>query len=113
RTRTNLDGMRRWGYITIDGTARKIYKTRPGPGAVLRATARGLRARQIWLPLPAVIEQRWTKRFGAAQIADLRQALVAVAGQLDPGLPDTLPILGQVLFSRGPDPALPPRPEPS
>jgi methyltransferase (TIGR00027 family) len=112
RTGTNLDGMRRWGYITIDGTAKKIHKTRPGSGAVLRATARGLRARQVWLPLPALIEQRWTERFGAGQIGDLRQALVTVAGQLDPGLPDTLPILGQVLFSRGPDPALPPRPEP-
>ena len=112
RTGTNLDGMRRWGYITIDGTAKKIHHGRPGPGAVLRATARGLQARQIWLPLPAVIEQRWTERFGAGPIGQLRQAVLAVAGQLDPGLPDTLPILGQVLFSRGPDPALPPRPEP-
>jgi methyltransferase (TIGR00027 family) len=110
RTGTNLDGMRRWGYITIDGTAKKIHHRRPGPDAVLRATARGLQARQIWLPLPAVIEQRWTERFGPGP---LRQALQEVAGQLDPGLPDTLPILGQVLFSRGPDPALPPRPEPS
>ena len=112
RTGTNLDGMRRWGYITIDGTAKKIHHGRPGPGAVLRATARGLQARQIWLPLPAVIEQRWTERFGVGPIGQLRQAVLAVAGQLDPGLPDTLPILGQVLFSRGPDPALRPRPEP-
>jgi methyltransferase (TIGR00027 family) len=112
RTGTNLDGMRRWGYITIDGTAKKIHHGRPAPGAVLRATARGLRARQIWLPLPALIEQRWTERFGPGSIGPLRQALLAVAGQLDPGLPDTLPILGQVLFSRGPDPALPPRPGP-
>jgi methyltransferase (TIGR00027 family) len=113
RTGTNLDGMRRWGYITIEGTARKIHDGRPGPGAVLRATPRGLRVRQVWQPLPPAIEQRWTERFGASQIGELRQALIAVAGQLDPGLPDTLPILGQVMFSRGPDPALPPRPEPS
>ena len=56
RTGTNLDGMRRWGYITIDGTARKVHKGRPGPDAVLRATAAGLRARQVWLPLPGLIE---------------------------------------------------------
>ena len=112
RTGTNLDGMRRWGYITIDGTAQRIHHGRPGADAVLRATARGLQARQTWLPLPAVIEQRWTERFGAGPIGQLRQALQAVAGQLDPGLPDTLPILGAVLFNRGPDPALPPRPEP-
>jgi methyltransferase (TIGR00027 family) len=112
RTPTNLDGMRRWGYVTIDGAADKTYKSRPGPHAVLRATARGLRARETWLPVPAVIEQRWTERFGADQIGNLRQALAAVTAQLDPGLPDCLPILGQTLFSQGPDPSLPPRPAP-
>ena len=112
RTGTNLDGMRRWGYLTIDGTAQMIHQGRPGPGAVLRATARGLRARETWLPLPALIEERWRERFGAEPIAQLRRSLEAIAARLDPGLPDCLPILGQVLFSRGPDPALPPRPEP-
>src|SRR5712691_2212041 len=111
RTGTNLDGMRRWGYITIDGTARKIHKGRPGPGAVLRATAQGLRARQIWLPLPGLIEQRWRERFGADQIGRLRDSLIAVVRRLDPGLPDCLPILSAALLSQGPDPALPPRPD--
>jgi methyltransferase (TIGR00027 family) len=110
RTGTNLDGMRRWGYITIDGTARKTHQGRPGPGTVLRATARGLRARQVWQPLPGLVERRWEERYGADQIAGLRRCLEAIAGQLDPGLPDVLPILGHALFSRGPDPALPPRP---
>ena len=108
RTGTNLDGMRRWGYITIDGTTRKIHKSRPGPDAVLRATAAGLRAREVWLPLPGLIEQRWRERFGTGQVDRLRESLVAVASQLDPGLPDCLPILGAGLLSRGPDPALPP-----
>ncbi len=108
RTGTNLDGMRRWGYITIDGAARKIHKGRPGPDAVLRATAAGLRAREVWLPLPGLIEQRWRERFGTGQVDQLRESLVTVASQLDPGLPDCLPILGAALLSRGPDPALPP-----
>ncbi len=108
RTGTNLDGMRRWGYITIDGTTQKIHKGRPGPDAVLRATAAGLRAREVWLPLPGLIEQRWRERFGTGQVDRLRESLVAVASQLDPGLPDCLPILGAGLLSRGPDPALPP-----
>ena len=108
RTGTNLDGMRRWGYITIDGTARKIHKGRPGPDAVLRATAAGLRAREVWLPLPGLIEQRWRERFGSGQVDRLRESLVTVASQLDPGLPDCLPILGAALLSRGPDIALPP-----
>jgi methyltransferase (TIGR00027 family) len=108
RTGTNLDGMRRWGYISIDGTARKVHKGRPGPDAVLRATAAGLRAREVWLPLPGLIEQRWRERFGASQVDRLRDSLTSVVGQLDPGLPDCLPILGAALLSRGPDPALPP-----
>jgi DNA-binding MarR family transcriptional regulator len=112
RTGTNLDGMRRWNYITIDGTARKIHQSRPGPGAVLRATPRGLQAREVWTPIAALTEQRWRERFGAGQVESLRDALLAVVTRLDPGLPDCLPILGVNLASRGPDPALPPRPGP-
>lgn len=111
RTTANLDGMRRWGYLTIDGTARRIHSGRPGPDAVLRATPRGLRAREIWLPLTGEVEQRWRDRYGAAQLDALRESLIPVARRLDPGLPDTLPILDHALFSRGPDPSLPPRPE--
>ena len=81
RTGTNLDGMRRWGYITIDGTARKVHNGRPGPGAVLRATAAGLRAREIWRPLPALIEQRWHERFGADQLSRLRDPLTSMVSR--------------------------------
>ena len=111
RTRTNLDGMRRWGYITIDGTARKAHNGRPGRNAALRATAAGLRAREIWRPLPGFIEQRWRERLGADQLSRLRNPLTSMVSRLDPGLPDCLPILGAALLSQGPDPRLPPRPD--
>jgi methyltransferase (TIGR00027 family) len=111
RTGTNLDGMRRWGYITIDGTARKAHNGRPGRNAVLRATAAGLRAREIWRPLPGIIDQRWRDRLGADQLSRLRDPLTGMVSRLDPGLPDCLPILGEALLSQGPDPRLPPRPD--
>ena len=111
RTATNLDGMRRWGYITIEGTAGKIHKGRPGPDAVLRATAAGQRAREVWRPLSGLVERRWRDRYGADQVGALRDSLLAVVRQLDPGLPDCLPILGAALFSQGPGPALPSRPD--
>jgi methyltransferase (TIGR00027 family) len=111
RTGTNLDGMRRWGYITVDGTAGKVHNSRPGSAAVLRATAAGLRAREIWRPLPALIEQRWRERFGTDQLSRLRDPLTGLVSRLDPGLPDCLPILGAALLSQGPDPRLPPRPD--
>jgi methyltransferase (TIGR00027 family) len=111
RAGTNLDGMRRWGYVTIDGTAKKIHKGNPGPDAVLRATAAGLRARAVWAPLPGLIERRWRDRFGADQVVRLRDALIPLVRQLDPGLPDCLPILPASLLSQ--IPALPPRPDPA
>jgi hypothetical protein len=111
RTGTNLDGMRRWGYITIDGAARKVHNGRPSPGAVLRATAAGLQAREIWRPLPGLIERRWHERFGADQLGRLRGPLTGLVGLLDPGLPDCLPILGAALLSQGPDSRLPSRPD--
>ena len=113
RTPTNLDGMRRWGYITIDGTAKRVHSGRPGRDAVLRATAAGLRAREIWRPLAGVVERRWRERFGADRVAALRDPLTSMVGRLDPGLPDCLPILHAALLSQGPDPALPPRPDPT
>jgi len=113
RTGTNLDGMRRWGYLTIDGTAKRNPSRRPGLRAVLCATPSGLQARQVWQPMSGLIDQRWQERFGTEQTGLLRDALLAVASRLDPGLPDCLPILGQNLASRGPDPALPPRPGPA
>jgi methyltransferase (TIGR00027 family) len=112
RTRTNLDGMRRWGYITIDGSVKKVHHGRPGPDAVLRATAAGLRAREIWRPLAGHVEQRWRERFGVDRVAGLRDPLTSMVSRLDPGLPDCLPILHAALLSQGPDPALPPRPDP-
>ena len=94
RTGTNLAGMQRWGYITV---APDPADTRPRPprsGWVIHATASGRRAQKIWQPLASVIEERWAGRFGADDIAALKESLQVVAGQLDPALPDCLPILG-------------------
>jgi len=104
RTGTNLDGMRRWGYISVDpGPGSPRYKSRRDD-LVLRATERGLHARGVWQPLTAVIEQRWRERFGAAEIDRLRAALQQLTTRFGPSLPDCLPILGFGLYSRGKGP---------
>ena len=41
RTATNLDGMRRWGYIRIDPSTAGKAKKQPRQDAVLRPTAGG------------------------------------------------------------------------
>jgi hypothetical protein len=97
RTHANLDGMRRWGYVTLDGAGRGGGARRSGPDSILRLTAVGRRAHEVWAPLPAEIETRWETRFGSAAVDRLREALSSV-GETLPGLPDTLPILRYGLF---------------
>jgi DNA-binding MarR family transcriptional regulator len=93
RTHANLDGMRRWGYVTLDGAGRRGGAGRSGPDSVLQLTAAGRRANEVWAPLGGEIEERWRLRFGAAAFDRLRDALRTVV-QPDAGsLPDTLPIL--------------------
>jgi hypothetical protein len=93
RTTTNLHGMQRWGYITADAA----------PPKLIRATAKGLRAREICAPLPGEIEKRWENRFGEAAVDRLREALYAIVSQFELDFPDCLPILGYGLFSKPPD----------
>ena len=76
RTGTNLDGMRRWGYVFLE-SASGDPRRKPRPADLtIRATGKGQRAQQVWRPLPADIEDRWRERFGAAQIG--RAARLAV-----------------------------------
>jgi DNA-binding MarR family transcriptional regulator len=76
---TNLDGLQRWGYISISPADRTV-----------RLTSGGSRAQDVWRPLAREVEQRWRTRFGDASIDELRDALSSVA---DPGLPLFLPVL--------------------
>lgn len=99
RTPTNLDGMRRWGYITITPDTAGAASKQPRPDAVLRLTAAGRRARELWPPLFAVIEDRWRDRFGPDAITELRAALWALVNQFEIELPDCLPILHHGLIS--------------
>jgi methyltransferase (TIGR00027 family) len=108
RTGTNLDGMRRWGYVTLTSPAgevaarvgRKSELPKIVPDTVLRPTEWGREAGRVWRGVDAVVAERWRERFGADAVAGLRDALAAVAGHLDPGLPDCLPILRFGLFSQ-------------
>ena len=100
RTRTNLDGMRRWGYVTY--TPDPGHGKRPRLDAVMRPTAWGKQARDLWQGLDVLIEDRWRTRFGSAAVDALRSALAGMAAHLEPALPDCLPILGYGMFSSDP-----------
>jgi methyltransferase (TIGR00027 family) len=111
RTGANLGGMLRWRYVTY--TPDPGGSKPPRPDAIVRLTAGGRRARDVWNGVPAEIEQRWRDRFGTPAVDGLRAALAAVVAELDPRLPHCLPILHPGLFSEpdlpdgatAPDPA--------
>jgi hypothetical protein len=97
RTPTNLHGMQRWGYIVVTNDSGDPFDFRPQPrrvGSRVQATASGEAARRTWAPLFAVVEDRWRERFGGIEIDALSDAAKAIARQLDPHLPDCMPILG-------------------
>ena len=50
-------------------------------------TSMGVKAREVWEPLPKAIEDRWQKRFGDEASNDLRLALEAIQKELEIELP--------------------------
>jgi len=103
RTPTNLNGMERWGYVTVSPGPGDTRPKPPRSGWLIRATSKGRQAQEVWKPLFATIEERWRSRFGTDHIAQLRGSLSGLIARIDLALPDCLPILGYGLFSRGPD----------
>ena len=102
-SRTNLNGMARWGYIVVEMESSDKRSKLARSAWVVRATPKGMQAREIWRPLFGVIEERWQARFGKDAIGGLRESLGPVIRQFEFELPDCLPILGYGLFSRLPD----------
>jgi DNA-binding MarR family transcriptional regulator len=98
RTKTNLAGMERWGYLVVTPDPADRRPKPPATEWIVSATPAGQRARETWEPLFEEIEQRWGTRFGVDEVGGLRVALQTVGGQLDASLPDCLPILGYGLL---------------
>ncbi len=100
RTKTNLDGMRRWGYVRLEPDPAATRPKPPRSDLTIRATRMGRAAQDVWRPLATVIEDRWRERFGPDEVARFKAALWALARHGPAGLPDCLPILGYGLFTK-------------
>jgi DNA-binding MarR family transcriptional regulator len=83
----SLAGMERWGYIVVDRDR------------VIRPTAKGRMALEVWRPLFGVIEKRWRERFGKNEIGRVRESLSALVSQIDVALPEYPPVVGFGLFT--------------
>ncbi len=104
RSFTNLDGMRRWGYIKLSPPPDRPNSKRPNEGWLMELTPAGRMSRESWRPLPQLVEQRWRDRFGTDEVSSLRAVLGEVNQGLDLAYPDFMPILTYGLFTRGPGP---------
>jgi hypothetical protein len=97
RVLSTLGGMERWGYVSVD-SGRARQERRDGYGSarglkadwVVRPTAVGVTAQEIWPADFAEIERRWGARFGGREVAEIRGACSALA---DGRLPEYLPIV--------------------
>jgi hypothetical protein len=101
RTATNLDGMRRWGYVYYAPDPADERPKPPQTDWMVFLRGGGRMARAVFAPLLPEIEARWVERFGKVAVGELRSALAQIAIQFEPGLPDCLPIVGFGLFSSG------------
>jgi DNA-binding MarR family transcriptional regulator len=111
RVKFELGCLERWGFITLEadsaddrpiparphrlagrllrdgwGSGRRIRS-----GWIVRPTAKGRRAIEIWTLLLDEIEDRWLARFGSDAIGTLRVSLEDIAAQLDVDLPHGIP----------------------
>ena len=82
--RHNLNGLQRWGYLRVK---------RESPETTVRLTRWGRMANTTWAPVPALIEKRWTDRFGAAAVVALRSHLSDVVACTGRQLPHYLPMI--------------------
>jgi DNA-binding MarR family transcriptional regulator len=106
----NLAGMLRWGYIIADPDPSDVRAAVSVRAAgkhrgdwLVRPTAKGKKAQDIWRSLFGVIEKRWETRFGKAAINRLRESLRAIISQFDFELPEYLPVLGYGLRANIPE----------
>jgi len=107
--RDSLAGLRRWGYVTFDPPPAGSQKA-PALDAVVRPTASGRKAQELWRPLAGAIEDRWRERFGMDRIYALRRSLCSLLGRMDVELPDYLPVVYPTQNGKAEIPATRPSP---
>jgi hypothetical protein len=86
-----VSGLDRWGYVTVSHVPRQGKRKADPSLAVVRPTAAGLQAQNVWARLSDEVDARWKDRYGDVTLSRLREALIAVVAKLDTELPDYLP----------------------
>lgn len=103
RVLSTIGAMERWGYVYVAPreTRKQPAAKRDGYGSarglksdwIVRPTEVGHAAQELWPPLFAETEERWSTRFGADEIGELEAALCRVVDGLDAAWTEYLPIV--------------------
>ncbi len=95
RTTTNLNGMERWGYIVVEPDPADSRPKPPRSAWVIRATAKGRAAQEVWRPLfgaaPRRFPRRQLRRGGERRCGPALRP----AGKLKRALPIMIDVLAQ------------------
>jgi DNA-binding MarR family transcriptional regulator len=95
RARTDellLSGLRRWGYVSLTAPEGQSLRNPVQDEAVVRHRKAGRMAREVWPPLPALIDDRWRTRLGEPAVDRLEAALGTVFARLSIDPPAYLPV---------------------
>jgi DNA-binding MarR family transcriptional regulator len=96
RARTDellLNGLRRWGYVSLKAPEGQPLRNPLQDEAVVRHKKAGRMAREVWPPLPALVDDRWRARLGGPAVDRLEAALRMVFAQLSIDPPAFLPVV--------------------
>jgi DNA-binding MarR family transcriptional regulator len=88
-----LNGLQRWGYVSVTPPTGESLRNPPQDGATVTATRAARRAQEVWRQLPPVIDGRWRDRLGASAVDRLERALRAVFDELPFAPPASLPVV--------------------
>ena len=88
-----LNGLRRWGYVSLTPPEGQPLRNPPQDEVVVRPSKAGHMAREVWPPLPALVDDRWRARLGRPAVDRLESALEMVFDQLTIDPPDYLPVI--------------------
>ena len=100
---SSADGHERWRYITVGPDPSDRRARIPRGDWIVRRTPAGAVAAGHWEPLGVEVEDRWSQRYGAHAVAELRQALQTMAGESAARLPGYLPQLDNHLRTTVPE----------
>ncbi|MFZ0250880.1 MAG: hypothetical protein WAL61_13120 [Acidimicrobiales bacterium] len=88
-----LNGLQRWGYVSLTPPTGERLRNPPQDGATVRSTKAARRAQEVWAELPPVMDGRWRDRLGTSVVDRLERALRAIFDDLPFAPPACLPVV--------------------